>query len=99
MQKILFFNSNICDFLDQKTQKRVHGLSIKGLEKDGENIKLCKAWVDASESHFNVMCEKADNLIPGQVVELDYSAVSPKKIILTDIIPSDDVAVVFDNIL
>lgn len=99
MQKILFFNQTVCDFTDKQTGKRVHGLSIKGLEKDDDRIKFSKVWVDAGERNFDEMVSKASKLVPGQLIELDYSASGPKKIILTDIIPSEELALDFDSIL
>lgn len=97
MQKVLFFNSSVIDFLNDE-KERVHGLSLKALEKEKGNIKFVKVWVDAVAPTFEAMCKKASDLVPGQFIELDYSAVGPRKVILSDIIPGE-LAVDFDSIL
>lgn len=96
MQKVLFFNSSVIDFVNDE-KERIHGLSIKALEKEKAMIKLCKVWVDSEAPTYEAMCKKASELVPGQLVDLDYSAVGPRKVILSDIIPGD-LAVDFDMI-
>ncbi len=97
MQKVLFFNSSIVDFVNDD-KERIHGLSLKTLEKDKGNIKLCKVWVDTEAPTYQRMCGIAAGLVPGQIIDLDYSAVGPRKVILSDIIPGE-LAVDFDSIL
>ena len=98
MQTILFFNAEVLDFLDAQN-KRVHGLSIKGLEKTDDKIKFSKVWLDAAETNFEQVCSLARKLLPGQVITLQYEAISAKKNRLCNIIPSDELAVDFDSIL
>lgn len=99
MLQILFFNAEVVDFFDQVQQKRVHGLSVKGLEKTDDKIKFSKTWLDANQDNYEDICTKARKLLPGQVIVLQFEAISAKKNRLSDIIASDELAVDFDSIL
>lgn len=96
MQKVLFFNSSVIDFVNDE-KERIHGLSLKTLEKEKDNIKLCKVWVDVDSPNYQRICGIAAGLVPGQLIDLDYSAVGPRRVILSDIIPGE-LVVDFDNI-
>ena len=76
------------------------GVSIKGIQKDPETKQptYFKEWIDSTHSIYAKLKQKALSIVPGQVVQLEYS-VAGRTAVISDIIPSEELAVDFDSIL
>ncbi len=84
----------------RKDGSRCVGVSIKGIARDSETNKpnYFKEWVDETHPSYSKLKQKALSVVPGQVIELDYS-ISGRTAVISDIIPSEELAVDFDSIL
>lgn len=96
MQKVLVISSRFLDFVGQDN-KPVKGTSIQYVEPVQKNDVTTyvhdKIWIKPEQE---TLSKKAAGLIPGQLIELDYS-LDGRRVVLSDIIPGE-LAVDFDNI-
>ena len=94
--KVIFLNCTNLDF--ESNGDRIKGTQLKFIEKQIKNDTVSyvpgKQWIKAEAIE---LVKKANSLIPGQVVNLEYS-LDGKNVIFTGINPTDDVAVDFDKI-
>lgn len=96
--KLFFYNGSVVDGFNANRERMI-GVSIKGIEKDPEtnSVKYFKEWIDHTHPQYDKLKAIALTLVPGQVIELDYS-VRGRTAILSNIIPGE-LAVDFDSIL
>lgn len=96
MQRVLFVNAQHMDF--ESNGERIKGTSLKYLEKTEKGgvkgIYPGKEWL---KPECKELIAKASQLVPGQLVDLDFS-IEGRRVVLSDIIPGE-LAVDFDSIL
>ncbi len=96
MQKVLVISNRYLDFVGSDN-KPVKGTSIQYIEpitKNGITVYTHdKIWIKPEQES---LAKKASGIIPGQLIELDYS-LEGRRVVLSDIIPGE-LAVDFDNI-
>ena len=100
MQKVIILSNRYLDFKDEDG-KPVKGRSIKYIEcvlKQGQKIFISnedsKIWIKPEQSELEL---QARSLLPGEVVELDYS-IEGRRAVLTSINSTGELAVDFDKI-
>ena len=100
MQKVVILSNRYLDFMGDDN-KPVKGRSIKYIEcqtKNGEKVFLSddrsKIWIKPEQSDLEM---QARALLPGEIVELDYS-IEGRRAVLTSIIPTGELAVDFDKV-
>ena len=100
MQKVIILSNRYLDFIGEDN-KPVKGRSIKYIEcliKNGEKVFTCnensKIWIKPEQSELEL---SARSLLPGEVVDLDYS-IEGRRAVLSGIIPTGELAVDFDKI-
>lgn len=102
MQKVIILSNRYLDFVGDDN-KPVKGRSIKYIElvqKNGENVYISdersKIWIKPDNT---VLENQAKNLLPGEVVELDYSIEGRRAhAVVSGILPTGELAVDFDKI-
>lgn len=96
MQKVLVISNRYLDFVGSDN-KPVKGTSIQYIEpvtKNGATVYTHdKIWIKPEQE---ALARKAAGVIPGQLIELDYS-LEGRRVVLSDIIPGE-LAVDFDSI-
>ena len=100
MQKVIILSNRYLDFVGDDN-KPVKGRSIKYIEcntKNGEKVyesnPNSKIWIKPDQAELEMA---ARALIPGELVELDYT-VEGRRAVLSGIIPTGELAVDFDKI-
>lgn len=100
MQKVIILSNRYLDFVGDDN-KPVKGRSIKYIEcliKNGEKVFVSdpnsKIWIKPEQTELEM---SARALLPGEVVDLDYS-VEGRRAVLSGIIPTGELAVDFDKI-
>lgn len=100
MQKVLILSNRYLDFIGDDN-KPVKGRSIKYIEcqiKNNERVFISdensKIWIKPHQSELEI---QAKALLPGEVVELDYS-IEGRRAVLSGIKSTGELAVDFDKI-
>ena len=100
MQKVIILSNRYFDFVGDD-KETVKGRSIKYIEcttKNGEKVFFSdansKIWITPDNTSLE---SKARSLLPGEIVELDYS-IEGRRAVLSDIISTGELAVAFDTI-
>lgn len=96
MQKVLVISNRYLDFVGSDN-KPVKGTSIQYIEPVSKNGVTTyvhdKIWIKPEQE---LLSKKASGIIPGQLIELDYS-LEGRRVVLSDIIPGE-LSVDFDSI-
>ena len=84
----------------RKSGEQSVGVSIKGIIKDPLTNKPVyhKQWIDQSHGSYASLKQKSLGIVPGQVIDVSFIVVG-NMAVLSDIIPSEELAVDFDSIL